>query len=206
MVIEIISLLDKIREYCESDAKLFLRNIDDTIYDDCRDLSPENTPNNELVLATVAILKGLDEWSKANPQDLAKLSRFFKDIGELRQKAEAGKAKIVTKYQANVLTGLPAKYIRPTQKPGPDTELIIMEGDSAKGTVLKGRDPRTQGLFPIRGKIINAFKCTRQKFFENEEVQGITRIILGTDYKRGFKVEDCKVGKVIFMSDADVDN
>lgn len=152
-----------------------------------------------------AILKGLDEWSKANPQDLAKLSRFFKDIGELRQKAEAGKAKIVTKYQANVLTGLPAKYIRPTQKPGPDTELIIIEGDSAAGTVMEGRDPRTQGLFPIRGKIINAFKCTRQRFFENEEVQGITRIILGTDYKRGFKVEDCKVGKVIFMSDADVD-
>lgn len=60
-------------------------------------------------------------------------------------------------------------------------------------------------LFPIRGKIINAFKCTRQRFFENEEVQGITRIILGSDYKRGFKVEDCKVGKVIFMADADVD-
>ena len=60
-------------------------------------------------------------------------------------------------------------------------------------------------LFPIRGKIINAFKCTRQRFFENEEVQGITRIILGTDYKRGFKVEDCKVGKVIFMADGDVD-
>lgn len=149
------------------------------------------------------VMKGLDEWSKANPQDLARLSRFFKDIAEVRQKSEASKAKIVTKYQANVITGLPAKYIRPLGKE--DIELIIVEGDSALGTVQLGRDAKKQGLFPIRGKIPNAFKMTRNAFFSNEEVQGITRIILGSDYKRGFDVKDCKVSKVIFMADADVD-
>lgn len=51
----------------------------------------------------------------------------------------------------------------------------------------------------------NAFGCSRQAFFENEEVQAITRIILGSDYKKGFSVEDCKVEKVIFMADGDVD-
>lgn len=60
IIIEIICLLDNIREYSEADAKAFLRDIDDTIYDDCRDLSPENTPDNELVLSTVTILKGLE--------------------------------------------------------------------------------------------------------------------------------------------------
>lgn len=149
------------------------------------------------------VLKGLDEWAKANPQDLAKISRFFKDIAEIRQKGEASKAKIATKYQANVITGLPAKYVRPLGKD--NIELIIVEGDSALGTVKLGRDPKTQGLFPIRGKIINAFKTTKTNFFSNEEVQGITRIILGTDYKKGFDVKDCKVSKVIFMADADVD-
>lgn len=151
------------------------------------------------------VMKGLDNWSKSNPQDLARLSRFFKDIAELRQKSEASKAKIVTKYQQNVITGLPQKYIRPIGKTGPDTELIIVEGDSAKGTVETGRNKYLQGIFPIRGKIANAFKMSRQAFFSNEEVQGITRIILGSDYKRGFDVKDCKVGKVIFMADADVD-
>ena len=149
------------------------------------------------------IMKGLDGWSKNNPQDLARLSRFFKEIAELRQKSESQKVKIATKFQPNVITGLPAKYIRPTGKE--DIELIIVEGDSAKGTVETGRDKRKQGVFPIRGKIANAFKMPRNSFFSNEEVQGITRIILGSDYKRNFDVKDCKVSKVIFMADADVD-
>lgn len=149
------------------------------------------------------VMKGLDVWSKSNPQDLAKLSRFFKDIADIRLKSEASKAKIVTKYQSNVLTGLPAKYIRPLGKE--NIELIIVEGDSAKGTVETGRDKYTQGIFPIRGKIINAFRASKQAFFSNEEVQGITRIILGSDYKRNFDVKECKVSKVIFMADADVD-
>ena len=61
-------------------------------------------------------------------------------------------------------------------------------------------------LFPIRGKIINAFQCSRQKFFENEEVQAITRIVLGKGgYKRNFTIDEVQVSKVIFMADADVD-
>lgn len=145
------------------------------------------------------VMRGLDNWSKSNPQDLAKISKFFKDIAEVRQKAEGAKAKIVTKYQANVITGLPQKYIRPLGKE--DIELIIVEGDSALGTAQTARDPQRQGLFPIRGKIINAFKASKAVFFANEEVQGITRIILGSDYKKGFDIKDCKVSKVIFMAD-----
>ena len=56
-------------------------------------------------------------------------------------------------------------------------------------------------LFPIRGKIINAFKASKQAFFSNEEVQGITRIIFGQDYRKGLTIEDAKVEKIIFMSD-----
>lgn len=150
------------------------------------------------------IMKGLDEWAKSNPQDLAKISKFFKEMTELRMKNEGAKAKIATKYDASpVGGGMPSKYNRPLGKK--DIELIIVEGDSAKGTVLTGRDPQTQGVFPIRGKIINAFRNSKQVFFSNEEVQGITKIILGSEYKKGFSVEDCKVSKVIFMADADVD-
>ena len=71
------------------------------------------------------------------------------------------------------------------------------------GTVATARDENTQGVFPIRGKIINAFNCTREKFYENEEVQAIHRIIFGRDYKRGDKVtlEDAKVEKIVFMAD-----
>lgn len=89
------------------------------------------------------VMKGLDEWAKSNPQDLARLSRFFKDMAEIRQKAEGAKSKVVTKYQANSLTGLPSKYVRPLGKD--NIELIIVEGDSALGTVEEGRDEQTQG-------------------------------------------------------------
>ena len=90
-----------------------------------------------------SIMKGLDEWSKANPQDLQKLAKFFKDIAELRMKQESGKAKIVTKYQKNPINNLPKKYKKPINKTG--TELIIVEGDSALGEVEKDRDEYTQG-------------------------------------------------------------
>ena len=149
------------------------------------------------------VMKGLDEWSKANPQDLQKISKFFKDIAELRMKNEGARAKIVTKYHSNVLSGLPAKYKKPTGKK--DIELIIVEGDSAMGTVMEGRDSSKQGVFPIRGKIINAFGNSRQAVFSNEEVQAITKIILGTEYKRNFDIKDVKVSKIVFMCDADVD-
>ena len=83
-----------------------------------------------------------------------------------------------------------------------------MEQSSAMGTVTLARDPKTQGVFPIRGKIINAFNCTKERFYENEEVQAIHRIIFGRDYKRGDKVtlEDVKVEKIVIMADGDVDN
>lgn len=146
------------------------------------------------------VMRGLDEWSKANPQDLAKLSKFFKEMAELRIKEEGSRAKIVKKYDENPLSGLPDKYIRP--KKNKNIELIIVEGDSAKGTVQLGRDPDIQGIFPIRGKIINAFKASKEAFFSNEEVQAITRIIVGpSGYKRNFDPSESKVDKIIFMAD-----
>jgi DNA gyrase/topoisomerase IV subunit B len=58
---------------------------------------------------------------------------------------------------------------------------------------------------PIRGKIINPFKCSKQKFFENEEVQAITMIVFGQEYRKGLTIDDVKVDKIIIMADGDVD-
>ena len=73
------------------------------------------------------VMRGLDQWSKDNPQDLAKISKFFKEIAEIRQKGEKEKTKIVAKYDSNILSGLPKKYKRPLSKK--NNELIIVEGD-----------------------------------------------------------------------------
>lgn len=149
------------------------------------------------------VMKGLDEWSKSNPQDLNKLSKYFKDIADARMKMDKEKVKIVTKYQANVLTGLPSKYAKPTER---CDELLIVEGDSAGGSAKSGRDEKTQGIFPIRGKIPSAFEKTRQAFWDNAETQGIAKIILNKEYTRNFDpINDVKWQKIIFMVDADVD-
>ena len=147
------------------------------------------------------ITNGLNEWSKSNPGDLAKLAKFFKDIAEIRMKADKEKVKIVTKYKENVLTGLPSKYARPK---GKCRELILVEGDSAGGTAKVARSD-DQGIFPLRGKIPSAFEKTKQSFFDNAEIQGIARIILGKPYVRNFDVKDVEWEKIIFMADADVD-
>ena len=73
------------------------------------------------------VMKGLDAWSKANPQDLAKLSRYFKDLADIRMKSEKEKVKITTKYVQNSITGLPSKYARPTER---NYEFIIVEGET----------------------------------------------------------------------------
>lgn len=167
--------------------------------------SKEILSNEDMIpFCRETVINALNEWSKSNPQELAKLAKFFKDLGDIRTKQSKEKEKIVQKYSSSSASGnLPRKYKRPTGKKG--IELYITEGDSALGTVLKARDDRYQGIMPLKGKIINAFACSKEKFFSNDEVQSINRIILGSDYRKNFDVSECKVDKVIFLCDSDHD-
>lgn len=148
------------------------------------------------------VMNGLDEWSKSNPQDLSKLCKYFKDIADARMKMDKEKIKIVTKYQQNTITGMPAKYCKPSEE---CRELLIVEGDSAGGSAKQARAKEYQAVFPLRGKIPSAFEKSKQVFWDNAETQGIARIILGHDYTKNFDVNEVKWEKIIFMADADVD-
>lgn len=152
------------------------------------------------------VMKGLDEWSKKNPQDLSKLCRYFREMAELRQKSESDKARVINKYSSNSVTGLPANYTKPTGDVGP-FELFIVEGNSAGGSARIGRLKKTQGVFKIRGKILNVLGASKDKIANNEEIKGITAIILdGKPYRKDFDpYKDCKFDKIIFMPDGDVD-
>ena len=148
-------------------------------------------------------LEALGEWSKANPNDLQKLCKFYKQMCEARMATEGEKIKMSDKFKSSVITGLPDVYVKPFDDK--DFEVYIVEGKSALGGAVNNRDKIHQGLFPLRGKLINAFTTPPKKFFENEEVAGMFKVFGYNGWKKKFNPEDFKPKRVVIMTDADAD-
>lgn len=144
----------------------------------------------------------LDSWAKNNPKDLATICKYLKDIADVRTSADKQRVRLSDKYSKSKLTGLPTKYVAPKGKK--NIELFITEGDSAAGLIRNNRNNDTQGYFPIRGKLPNAFRTSKEKFLSNAEVAGIIQII-GGGYGRNFDISKVKWDKIIFCTDADPD-
>lgn len=144
----------------------------------------------------------LENWSKTSPGELTKLCKFLKEVAEIRVKSEGEKVKLSDKYNKSALTGLPKDYVQASGNK--NLELFIVEGKSAKGPAVSGRDYHFQAVYPIRGKLPNAMRESRSKFLSNPEVAGIIRII-GAGYGRELDVNKCKFTKIIFFADADAD-
>lgn len=155
------------------------------------------------------VQRGLDEWSKKCPNDLQKIAGYLKQIAQLRQSTESGKAKIAKNYHGSSFTGLPSKYKPPTGDKKDGLELWLVEGDSAGGTAKTARDNKRQGVFPLRGKIPNAFEKSKADILANAECVGMLDIIGGGDhlknYGKYFDISRVIWEKVIGCPDADVD-
>ena len=154
--------------------------------------------------AAECTIKALEQWSQNNPNDLQKICKYLKDVAEIRLKSEGEKIKISDKYTTSAVTGLPSKFKKPNKMNQP-FELIITEGDSAASGIENNRDKETQGIFPIRGKLPNAFQTPVKKFFQNEEIASILKIIGYNSYSSKFDPDKLRVSKIIIMSDADAD-
>lgn len=101
-------------------------------------------------------------------------------------------------------SSLPAKLIDCRSKSVDDTELFIVEGDSALGTARPARDSEFQALLPIRGKILNVQKASLADMLSNAECSSIIKVI-GAGSGRDFDIDAVRYGRIIIMSDADVD-
>jgi DNA gyrase subunit B len=153
------------------------------------------------------VQRGLDKWSKERPNDLNKIAGYLKDIAQVRQKTEEGKVKLAKSYTKSAFSGLPDKYVKPTGNK--DLELWIVEGDSAGGTAKSARVNASQGVFPIRGKIPNAFEKSKADILSNAECRGILDIIGGGDpgknWGKDFDISRVKWSKIVGCPDADPD-
>jgi DNA gyrase subunit B len=100
-------------------------------------------------------------------------------------------------------TGMPDK-LADCRVHGPDSELLIVEGNSAAGPAIEGRDAETMAVLPLRGKVVNAGKATLKQVVDNTEAQALFTAI-GGGSGRDFDVTQCRYGRIIILCDADVD-
>lgn len=164
------------------------------------------TPAVRNIVANV-VAKGLEErFSSSKRDDKAQAALVLeKIVAEMKARVSA-RAHKETQRRKNALesSSLPAKLVDCRSNDVANSELFIVEGDSALGTAKLARDSEYQALLPIRGKILNVQKASLPDMLGNAECASIIQVI-GAGSGRSFDLSSARYGKVIIMSDADVD-
>ena len=143
------------------------------------------------------------EWFDEHPAEGRLI--VAKAEGEAQARVAARKARDLTRRKSLLeSTSLPGKLSDCQSRDPAESELYIVEGDSAGGSAKAARDRRTQAILPIRGKIINVEKARLPKILSNTEVQALITA-MGTGFAEDFDVAKARYHKLILMADADVD-
>jgi DNA gyrase subunit B len=164
------------------------------------------TPAASRIVSAV-VTKELSKWLTQPPrgEKAAARSVLEKVAGAMRARV-AARTQRDTQRRKNALesSALPAKLVDCRSDDQERTELFIVEGDSALGTAKMARDAEFQALLPIRGKILNVQKASLAEMLKNTECASIIQVI-GAGSGRSFDLDQARYGRVILMSDADVD-
>ena len=145
----------------------------------------------------------LAEWLEENPAEGKLIINKSIAAQRAREAARAARDTIRNKTALDG-AGMPEKLKDCSSKDPRERELFIVEGDSAGGSAIQARDPRTMAILPIRGKILNVERARLDKMLKNQEVQTLIQAI-GAGIGDEFDLTKIRYHKVILLADADVD-
>lgn len=160
--------------------------------------------NPEAKTAVEAVVyEGLKEFLERNPQDARAIIQNCLLAAKARRAASAARQTVLRKGILDGLT-LPGKLADCSSKEASESELFIVEGQSAGGSAKAGRNRKFQAILPLRGKILNVERAKLARILTSDEIKALI-IALGTAISQDFDISKLRYHRIIIMTDADVD-
>lgn len=149
------------------------------------------------------VYQNLTDWLDSHPNEAKDVIR--KSLQAFAARAAARKAREATRRKSVLESAsMPGKLKDCTSNNPEECEIFIVEGDSAGGSAVNGRDPKHQAIMPIRGKILNVEKARLDRAISSDTIQGLITAF-GTGIGVEFDISKLRYHKIVFMADADVD-
>lgn len=155
-------------------------------------------------LVSSVVYEALTEYLEKNPKDGTKICKKVLLAAEARLAAKKARDAIIDRKKILGGGGLPGKLMDCSTKNRDESELFLVEGDSAGGSAESGRDRVFQAVLPLRGKVLNVEKARLEKLLKNAEIAALIAAV-GVDIDNSEDIERLRYGKIVILTDADVD-